>query len=109
MLGFVIAAGVELATGKQVTSQLFDEVVQKSTKMITHSVDGLALSSFGFVVIAVTMGSLAPLINGSAEDAKARSGFGPFTPEAELRNARAAMLGFAALLATEAVKGSALF
>ena len=35
--------------------------------------------------------------------------FGPFTPAAELLNGRAAMLGFGALLAVEADKGSALF
>jgi Chlorophyll A-B binding protein len=107
MLGFVIAIVNEVATGKSVTGQLFDEVVQKSTKVITHSVDGLALSSFAFVVVAVTMGTLAPMING--EENGKRSGLGPFTPEAEMRNSRAAMIGFAALLATEAIKGSALF
>jgi hypothetical protein len=35
--------------------------------------------------------------------------FGPLTPKAELTNSRAAMVGFAALLVVEAVKGSALF
>lgn len=35
--------------------------------------------------------------------------FGPLTPKAELTNSRFAMIGFAALLITEAIKGSALF
>jgi hypothetical protein len=107
MLGFVIAVAMEVSSGKSVGSQLFSEVVQKSTKVITHSVDGLTLSSFAFVVLAVTMGTLAPMINDAA--ASGKRSIGPFTPDAELQNARVAMLGFAGLLAVEAVKGSALF
>ena len=106
MLGFVIALGMEVTTGKSVGGQLFDEVVQKSTKVITHSVDGFALSSFAFVVLAVTMATLAPMING---EANGKRSIGPFTPDAELQNSRVAMLGFAGLLAVEAIKGSALF
>lgn len=35
--------------------------------------------------------------------------FGPFTPDREMFNGRAAMVGLMALLAVEALKGSALF
>ena len=104
MVGFVIAVAMEVASGKSVGSQLFSEVVQKSTKVITHSVDGFALSSFAFVVLAVTMGTLAPMINDAA--ASSKRSVGPFTPDAELQNARVAMLGFAGLLAVEAIKRS---
>ena len=48
--------------------------------------------------------SLIPLFKGAKNEA-----FGPFSPKAELVNGRAAMIGFAAMLAIEAVKGSALF
>ncbi len=48
--------------------------------------------------------SLIPLFKGAKNEA-----FGPFSPKAELINGRAAMIGFAAMLAIEAVKGSALF
>ena len=55
--------------------------------------------------VLIIAGSLAPLINTGNTEERA----GPFTPDAELINGRAACLGFAALLAIEAVKGSALF
>ncbi len=107
MLGFLIAVGAELATGRPVTGQLFDVVMVKSTHAMTHAIDGLSFTSYAFVVLAVTMGSLAPLVTG-AKDASNKS-FGPFTPAAEMQNGRAAMMGFAALLGVEAIKGSALF
>ena len=109
MLGFLIAVGVELSTGKGVTCQLFDDVVVKTTLVHTHGLDAVSCMSFAAVVLMTTMASLAPVMLGSggAED-KARS-VGPFTPAAELQNARAAMMGFVALLAVEGVKGSALF
>ena len=46
--------------------------------------------------------SLIPAFQGKKAEA-----FGPFTPFAEIVNGRAAMIGFAALLATEAVNGGA--
>lgn len=49
--------------------------------------------------------SLIPLMSGSATDEK----FGPLTPAAEKLNGRAAMIGFAAMLVIEAVRGQALF
>jgi hypothetical protein len=49
--------------------------------------------------------SLVPLVQNGARE----QSLGPFTPNAELINGRAAMLGFASLLIIEAVKGSPLF
>lgn len=40
---------------------------------------------------------------------KNEEAFGPLTPERELFNGRAAMVGFAALLLVEAFRGTALF
>lgn len=60
---------------------------------------GIALT---FITFSVA--SLIPLLSSTKREA-----FGPFTPDAETLNGRAAMIGFAALLAVEAVKGTALF
>lgn len=61
---------------------------------------GIALA---FVVFMAA--SLIPLLSAGDKN----KALGPFTPQAELLNGRAAMIGFAAMLAIEAVKGSALF
>ena len=110
MAGFVIAVATELTTGRGVASQMFDTVTQKATQVQTHAIDPVHTMAFAFVVAAVTMGTLAPSVmaDGSNKEA-ARSPFAFMTPSAELQNSRAAMIGFVALLATEAVKGSALF
>jgi hypothetical protein len=108
MAGFVIAVATELATGRGVGAQLFATVTQKATQVQTHALDPVHFMSFAFVVAAVTMGTLAPSVMGAGKEAQ-RSPFAFMTPAAELQNSRAAMLGFVALLATEAVKGSALF
>jgi hypothetical protein len=55
--------------------------------------------------ITFATASLIPLLSSTKREA-----FGFFTPSAEMLNGRAAMIGFAALLAVEAVRGgSALF
>ncbi|KAI7836767.1 hypothetical protein COHA_009405 [Chlorella ohadii] len=87
MLAFVAALGAELASGEPVLRQLGEEPT------------GVFLA-----VITFAAASLIPMLN-SAE----RKPFGPFTPAAEMLNGRAAMIGFAALLAVEAVRGTALF
>ena len=109
MAGFVIAVATELATGQGVLSQVFSTVTQKATQVQTHAIDPVHVMAFAFVVAAVTMGTLAPSVMGDAKKAAPRSPLAFMTPAAELQNSRAAMIGFAALLATEAVKGSALF
>lgn len=72
---------------------------------------GIAVAFIVFIAA-----SLIPLFNTSGSSngsqAVAAAGgdrFGPFTPQAEMINGRAAMIGFAALLVIEAVRGSALF
>jgi hypothetical protein len=110
MLGFVIAVGTELATGKGITCQIFNTVVQKATLTETHALNTLPVMGFAFAVLMITMGTLAPSVLAAPGDKKsAAPSFGPFTAAAELQNSRAAMLGFVALLAVEGVKGSALF
>lgn len=86
-LGFVSALGAELATGAPVTQQL--------------SQDGALVLC---TVVAISCASLIPLLLG-----KEIEGWGPFTPRAEMLNGRAAMIGFAALLVIEAIRGQALF
>ena len=110
MAGFVIAVATEVSTGQGVLNQVFATVTQKATLAQTHALDATHVMAFAFVVAAVTMGTLAPSVmaDGSAKEAP-RSPLAFMTPAAELQNCRAAMLGFAALIATEAVKGSALF
>jgi len=88
MLAFVAALGAELATGQTVTSQLGSAPI-------------LVLAT----AVLFSWASLVPWLKGE----KNSDGFGPFTPSAELLNGRAAMLGFAALLAIEGVKHTALF
>ncbi|KAK9828994.1 hypothetical protein WJX72_003297 [[Myrmecia] bisecta] len=87
MLGFVAALFAELASGKGVLSQ--------------WSAEPTLISLTFFVFIAA---SIIPFLNNAPKEP-----FGPFTPKAEMVNGRAAMIGFAALLIIEAVKGSALF
>lgn len=86
MLGFVAALAAELRTDETVARQLSQEPT---------------LICLTFVLLIA--GSLVPILGGKQES------LGPFTPQAEILNGRAAMLGFAALLAAEAVRGSALF
>ncbi len=51
-----------------------------------------------------TAASIIPIFKGAKTEA-----FGPFSPKAEMINGRAAMLGLAAMLVIEGVKGTALF
>ncbi|GAX86608.1 hypothetical protein CEUSTIGMA_g14016.t1 [Chlamydomonas eustigma] len=88
MLGFIAAVGAELSSGSPLLSQLDSSV-------------GPVLLTLGVFSVA----SLVPILNG----ANLKEAFGPFKPEAELLNGRLAMLGLVALVATEGVKGSALF
>jgi len=87
MLAFIAALGAELTSGESVFRQFGDEPT------------GIILT---FVTISIA--SLIPLLNN-----RKREAFGPLTPDAEMTNGRAAMLGFASLLLVEALKGSALF
>jgi Chlorophyll A-B binding protein len=55
--------------------------------------------------LLIIVASLVPAFLGK----KNNEAIGPLTPSAELINGRGAMIGFAAMLVIEAVKGSPLF
>lgn len=88
MLAFVAALGAELATGESVLKQFADEPTAIILTFITFAA-----------------ASLIAIVNGASKN----ESFGPFKAEAEMLNGRAAMIGFAALLIIEGIKGSALF
>eukprot|EP00798_Chlamydomonas_sp_ICE-L_P025048 gene25048-biopygen19498 len=85
MVGFVAALGAELSSGQSVLRQIGDEPT---------------LINITFLLFIAA--SLIPLTKSKKPEA-----YGPFTPNAELINGRAAMIGFASLIVFEAVKGGA--
>ena len=88
MIGFLAAVGAELSSGESVLRQLGDEPT---------------LINMTFLLFIAA--SLIPAFTNTKPQA-----FGPFTPNAELLNGRAAMIGFAALLGVEFMNnGAALF
>ena len=89
MFGVVAALAAELASGESVFRQIAEEPT------------GIA-AVFAIFIAA----SFAPLLSNTLPESES---LGPFTAAAEKLNGRAAMIGFAALVAIEAVKGSALF
>lgn len=80
---------------------LFAEISSQETvgQQFTEAAVPIVLTA---VVFAAA--SLVPMLKGAKREA-----FGPLTPDVEIFNGRAAMIGFAALLAVELSKGSALF
>lgn len=89
MIGFVAAVGAEIFTGKSILQQ-FGEA------------GGIVTAVAGLFIAA----SLVPVFRGANLKGK---GPGPMTKKAEIWNGRFAMLGVAALIIIESVKGSALF
>lgn len=87
MFGFVAAVGAELASQEPVLQQLREQPT------------GVVL-----LVTLFAVATLIPLVEGRKPDT-----VGPFTPEAEVLNGRAAMIGFAALLVIESITGKAFF
>lgn len=87
MLGFTHAVGFEIATG-HTAGQLFWDHPVKITLWA-------ALFSYA---------TLAPILKNVRDEA-----FGPFTPEAEKLNGRAAMVGWALLTMLEGSTGRAFF
>lgn len=87
MVGFVIGASKESETGLT--------ILQQATNLGAPQIIGLLL-----IVVA----SLQPITKAAKSEA-----FGIFTPRAEITNGRAAMLGFAALLALEWNAGVCFF
>jgi len=88
MLGLFAAIGAELSTGESIFTQF-----ENATPVVLAT---MALFS---------LASLVPILKGSSQE----EAFGPFTPKAERLNGQAAMLGLAALILIELIKGSALF
>jgi hypothetical protein len=94
MLGFVAAVAAELRTGAPVSEQF-----AKSPGPIAG------------VFLLFIVATLIPILRGVPRKGGAEWSFGlpQFTPNAELVIGRTAMLGFAGLVLTEAIKGSAVF
>jgi hypothetical protein len=90
MVGFVWALAVEKATGLTVMEQVLNPGV-------------FGLVSFVGVTQLFTFASLVPFMMGESTDARH---FGIFNAKAERWNGRLAMLGFAALLIDEAIRGT---
>lgn len=88
MLGVLAAIGAELSTGQSVLTQF-------------NSATAVVLTTWAIFAVA----SLVPILKG----ADMTEAFGPFNRTAEMLNGRVAMLGLAALLTIEWIKGSALF
>mmetsp|Transcript_48139 Transcript_48139/g.92011 ORF Transcript_48139/g.92011 Transcript_48139/m.92011 type:complete len:244 (+) Transcript_48139:86-817(+) len=108
MVGFTAALLAELTTGESVTSQMFN--------MRDVGVKVIFLPKLGFfllplTVIVVIVSSIMPKIRGKEDNGLnvPTSAYGPFTPNAETINGRAAMMGLVSLLAVEGMTGSALF
>merc|ERR1711924_172553 len=87
MLGFIAALGAEASSGETVFQQIGD-----------------AEPSILFAFIMFAAASLIPILKGVKKEK-----FAFFSPEAEMLNGRAAMIGFALLLAIEAKSGAAFF
>merc|ERR1711977_261798 len=87
MLGFISALGAEAASGESIFQQVGD-----------------AEPSILFAFIMFAAASLIPIFKGVKKEK-----FAIFSPEAEMLNGRAAMIGFALLLAIEAKSGAAFF
>merc|ERR1739848_753138 len=87
MLGFISALGAEAASGESIFQQVGD-----------------AEPSILFAFVMFAAASLIPIFKGVKKEK-----FAIFSPEAEMLNGRAAMIGFALLIAIEAKSGAAFF
>merc|ERR1719454_146152 len=85
MLGFISALGAEAASGESIFQQVGD-----------------AEPSILFAFVMFAAASLIPIFKGVKKER-----FAIFSPEAEMLNGRAAMIGFALLIAIEAKTGIA--
>jgi len=93
MLGVVSAMGYEIIRGKSLIVQINEAPVLIALTFLT-----------------ITVASAVPILRGEKrKDAKEWGGLPAFTADAELINGRAAMVGFAGLVITEALKGGPLF
>merc|ERR1719380_368921 len=87
MLGFIAALGAEASSGESIFQQIGD-----------------AEPSILFAFIMFAAASLIPIFKGVKKEK-----FAFFSPEAEMLSGRAAMIGFALLIAIEAKSGAAFF
>jgi len=109
MLGFVAAAGAELTTGQTFMTQFGNNFLP----VMFH----LALFAGASIAPAIATGKSLPELVKEATGQEA-AGFGgngfpeqlqKLTPEVELMNGRAAMVGIAGMIVVEGIKGSAIF
>jgi len=108
MVGFFAAFLTELATGDSVTTQMFN---MRDVGVRVLYLPKLAFFLIPATVILVMLSSFAPVARGSDANGlnvQAKP-WGPFTPNAEVINGRAAMIGLPLLLAVEGMTGAALF
>ncbi|KAL2635368.1 hypothetical protein R1flu_006847 [Riccia fluitans] len=89
MVGFVWALLAEKATGLGVLQQVFNP-------------GAAGLVNFVAIVQIFTFASIIPMLKGESTDARR---WGPFRAQAERWNGRLAMIGFAALILHEAIRG----
>jgi hypothetical protein len=94
MLGFAFAASAELLSAHPQPA-----LSDFSSLAASHPLGACAL------LTAVAAGSAAPVLRGEPHDSEA---FGPFNARAEMANSAVALVGLCGLIATEALKGSAL-
>ena len=105
MVGVLAAIAGEVATGKDAWEQVFPAQLMAGEP--STGINSLDLTLFGFVVVASTLGTVMP---GFISDKFNKDqSVGPFSNDAEILNARAAMIGFWGILVVEHFKGSAIF
>lgn len=108
MVGFASALAVELSSGTSLPAQLFTATSVGGEE--ATGFNGFGFMAMGFVFAMTTLSTLAPgFLTEEGDEQPFAKGFGPFTPGAEMLNARAALIGLPALFAVEVAKHSALF
>eukprot|EP00239_Pterosperma_sp_CCMP1384_P005036 CAMPEP_0197846722 /NCGR_PEP_ID=MMETSP1438-20131217/4149_1 /TAXON_ID=1461541 /ORGANISM="Pterosperma sp., Strain CCMP1384" /LENGTH=191 /DNA_ID=CAMNT_0043458465 /DNA_START=72 /DNA_END=647 /DNA_ORIENTATION=+ len=101
MLGFVAAVGAELSTGQTAWTQFANNSFVVETHWLLFAAASIAPS-------LMTGNSLTEITKAASEKGLP-DGMSKFTADVELLNGRAAMVGCAALIIIEGIKGSALF
>ena len=114
MIGWMLALGAELSSQTSIGHQVFSEhsITLADGVVRTSTYAGTGFYMIVPVALVALFASLAPSMrnsspNGLSEEPKA---FGPFSPNAEMINGRASMIGLVALpIAEKFINGSALF
>jgi hypothetical protein len=110
----MLALGAELSSQTSIGHQVFSEhsITLADGVVRTSTYAGTGFYMIVPVALVALFASLAPSMrnsspNGLSEEPKA---FGPFSPNAEMINGRASMIGLVALpIAEKFINGSALF